>query len=137
MDLVVDTNVLFSFFNEKSKARELLTRPSFELYSPEFALDELNKHKNEITRKFSLSELQFSLILRLLETSINFIGIKYYEKFVPRGYELASDPDDTDFFAVALKLDCAIWSNDRDFKNQSKIEVYTTTELLTRINKIL
>ena len=137
MNLVVDTNVLFSFFNEKSKARELLTFPSLELYSPEFALGELNRHKEEIKRKFSLSELQFSLILKLLETSVNFVGIEYYKGFVPKGYELASDPDDTDFFAVALKLNCAIWSNDRDFKNQPEIEVYTTQELLAEINRNL
>ena len=41
MRLVVNTNILFSFFNEKSKARELSILPELELYSPSFSLDEI------------------------------------------------------------------------------------------------
>lgn len=38
--------------------------------------------------------------------------------------------DDVPYLALALFLDIPIWSNDGDFKEQSLVKVYTTTELL-------
>jgi predicted nucleic acid-binding protein len=46
MMLIVDTNILFSFFNERSKARELSLLPDLELHSPYFSIDELVEHKS-------------------------------------------------------------------------------------------
>ena len=33
------------------------------------------------------------------------------------------------YFALALKLNCAIWSNDKKLKEQNKIQVCSTHEL--------
>ena len=41
MRIIVDTNILFSFFWKKSILKELLNNPSLELFSPEFALEEI------------------------------------------------------------------------------------------------
>ncbi|MBI2676325.1 MAG: hypothetical protein HYX24_07740 [Candidatus Aenigmarchaeota archaeon] len=60
MMLVADTSVLFSFFNMRSRARELSTLKAFELLSPEFALAELMEHKADIKMWFSLSDPQYS-----------------------------------------------------------------------------
>ena len=135
MRLVVNTNILFSFFNERSAAREIATLSSLELYAPQFALDELTEHKNEILKKFSLSDTQFLLILRLLEGMVNFIEIKDYAKFLPEAYEVSPDPDDIDFFALAFKLGCHLWSNDKRLKKQSRVQVFSTTDL-TKISDI-
>jgi predicted nucleic acid-binding protein len=40
------------------------------------------------------------------------------------------DLDDTPFLALALSLDCPIWSNDDHFKRQNVIKAVTTRELL-------
>jgi len=104
MRFVVDTNILFSFFNEKSKARELSTSSSFILYSPEFALTELEKYKSDILKRFSLSELHFSLIVKFLETTINFVKKDEYKEFLSKAKKLSPDPDDVDFFALSLKF---------------------------------
>ena len=37
---------------------------------------------------------------------------------------------DTQYLALALKLNCAIWSNDKKLKEQDKVKVYSTNELL-------
>ena len=47
MLLVVDMNILFSFFKKHSTTRKLLTNPNLELYSPKYALEELSKHFDE------------------------------------------------------------------------------------------
>ncbi|MBS3175821.1 hypothetical protein J4457_01145 [Candidatus Woesearchaeota archaeon] len=47
---------------------------------------------------------------------------------------LTPDPDDMAYFAIALRLNCAIWSNDKKLKEQNKIKVYHTHEL-TKIDE--
>lgn len=42
------------------------------------------------------------------------------------------DEKDTPFLALALKLEYPIWSNDKHFKKQEKIQVYTTEDLLEK-----
>ena len=37
------------------------------------------------------------------------------------------------YFALALKLKCGIWSNDKKLKEQNKVKVYCTGELLKEI----
>lgn len=37
---------------------------------------------------------------------------------------------DSEYFALALKLNCAIWSNDKRLKQQDKIKVYSTEDLV-------
>lgn len=130
MRLVVDTNVLISFFNERSKARELSLLPDLELYSPSFGLDEIEEHKSEILKRFSLTEAQFTLIKKLLGTVVKFVGKEEYSEFLSGAMKLSPDPDDADFFALALKLNCLIWSEDTDLKKQSQVKVYSTKELI-------
>jgi predicted nucleic acid-binding protein len=42
------------------------------------------------------------------------------------------DPDDVDVLALALKLDCPLWSNDADFE-ETGVELYTTAQLLRKL----
>jgi len=67
MRLVIDANEIFSFFNAKSKAGELALWFEVLLFSPYFAIDEIKKHELSVRKRFSLSERQFSLILRFLQ----------------------------------------------------------------------
>ena len=129
MKLVVDTNILFSFFNKKSKARELSLAPELELYSPCFSFDEIEEHKSEIFEKFSLSEVQFLLIKKLLKVVVKFTGEEKYSKFLSEAKRICPDPDDVDFFALALKINCPVWSEDKLLKQQSRIKVFSTKEL--------
>ncbi|MBI2152065.1 hypothetical protein HYU21_05030 [Candidatus Woesearchaeota archaeon] len=34
------------------------------------------------------------------------------------------------YFALALKLNCALWSNDKKLREQSEVKVYNTYELV-------
>ena len=56
MKLVIDSNVLFSFFWENSVSRELLLNAEIGFYSPEFALEEVNKYQEEIIRKAKITK---------------------------------------------------------------------------------
>lgn len=130
MKLVIDTNEIFSFFNEKSKARSISLIPELELYSPSFSLDEIEEHKSEILERFSLSETQFLLIKKLLRVVVKFDREEEYAKFLSDAKQISPDPEDIDFFALALKLNCSLWSEDKLLKQQSKVKVFSTDELM-------
>jgi predicted nucleic acid-binding protein len=42
----------------------------------------------------------------------------------------AIDPKDTPFLALALHLECPLWSDDAHLKRQSLVPCYTTVEIL-------
>ena len=130
MLLVADANILFSFFDAKSKARKLLLLKDVELFSPRFLLKELVEHKEEIEEKFGLSEGQFSLELKLIETNVKLVPLKEFEDFVEKVKALSSDTDDLQYLALALKLNLPLWSNDKELKKQSVIKVFSTKELI-------
>jgi predicted nucleic acid-binding protein len=129
MRLVIDTNEIFSFFNAKSKAREISLVPQLDLHSPSFSMTEIEKHKSKILKSFSLSDSQFVLIKRLLEAVIKFSDESEYSSFLPEARNISPDPDDADFFALALKLNCPIWSGDKRLKEQSRVRVLETKEV--------
>ncbi len=73
LKLVVDANVLFSFFRQETTTRELITRfESLKLYSPELAIEELLKYKEVICKKSKLKESEFEEALKRLKLFVNF-----------------------------------------------------------------
>jgi len=129
VELVADSNILFSFFNERSRARQISVSGEVILYSPGFALKELEEHKTDIIKDFSLTEAQFELIMKLLKTVVNFVPEDDYFHLMTRAKEISPDVDDIDFFALALKLNCSIWSEEEKLK-RSVVKVLTTEDIV-------
>ena len=132
MRFVVDANEIFSFFNRKSKSREIVLASEVSFYAPKFALIEIKKHRKEIVKRFSLDESHFSLIIGLISEVILFVEKKEYEEFLGMAEKICPDVDDIDYFALALKLNCPIWSEDKELKNQNEVEVLSTKDLITK-----
>lgn len=45
--------------------------------------------------------------------------------------KISPDRKDVDYFALALKMKCSIWSNDKPIKNkQNEVKIYNTEELV-------
>lgn len=130
MRFVVDANVLFSFFWKDSFTRRLLIGKYFELCAPEFALEEIDKYKNEIMRRAKIRLDEFVEMRRELILYVEFFPISNYVKFLSRVVEVSPDRDDVDYFALALKLSVGIWSNDKLLKGQSVVGVLNTMEIL-------
>jgi predicted nucleic acid-binding protein len=55
MKLVVDSNVLFTFFWKNSISREIFLNQNLKLYSPEYCLEEIEKYANVIRKKTKIS----------------------------------------------------------------------------------
>lgn len=134
MKLVVDANVVFSALIKDSLTAELLTKLDLELHAPESLIWEFNKYHAYLLRKTSRNSNEFYKILKILMQLINVAGNKNLINFLTKAQEISPDFGDIDYFALALKLDCPIWSNDRRLKSQNIINVYSTQELLKIID---
>jgi len=132
MKLVIDSNVLFTFFFKDSVLKQVLEK-SVELFSPEYALEEINKHSSELMKKTGLSKSEFKKLKQELALKVDFIALQEYSSVFAKALCIAESfskdkyPEfvkDIDFFALALKIGCPIWSNDKLFKKQDKILSY-------------
>ena len=129
MDLVIDANVLFSALIKDSFTYNLLFSDALHIFTPEYIFTELEKHKDEILEKTERTTEEFFRLVETLKRRINIIPLEELIPYVEEAEKLTPDHDDMAYFALALKLNCAIWSNDKKLKEQNKIKVYNTYEL--------
>ena len=134
MKFVIDTNILMTYFWRNSETRKLILREEvLELFAPEFALEEINKYREDIIKKAKISEEDFKISKIDLAILIKFSAEKYYQEFLKKAWEISPDPNDIDFFALALKLKIPLWSNDKKLKQQNEIKVYSTEDLINEL----
>ncbi len=129
MDLVVDANIIFAALIKDGVSSNILFNSNFTLFTPEFVIFELEKHKEKILEYTNRPAHEFSRLLEILQRRI--IHIPHFDlvNFVEEAEKITPDPDDMAYFAAALKLNCAIWSNDKKLKEQNRIRIYHTHEL--------
>ena len=133
MDLIVDANILFAALIKDSTTRRILITSSHSFYCPEFSISEFIKHLPELSKKTGLGKDELEIIIdRIIETA----GITMipFEEFIHKQAEAESispDPDDVAYFALALHMECAIWSNDKRLIDQKKIRIMTTKEIIS------
>ncbi len=68
-------------------------------------------------------------MLEILKRRIILVPLEELTSYVEEAEKITPDPDDMAYFALALKLNCAVWSNDKKLKEQYKITVYHAHEL--------
>nr|QNO57441.1 hypothetical protein FKKJMMIK_00039 [Methanosarcinales archaeon ANME-1 ERB7] len=64
---------------------------------------------------------------------VTIVPLDGFTDFWEEAKQISPDPDDVEYLAVALSLDCAIWSNDKDLKKKQFRVVVVTTEELTKL----
>ena len=132
MLLVIDANILFAALIKNGASREILLVSDNEFYAPEYSISEFLKHLKELSNKSKLPE---EMLKAFAEELIAAAGIKLvpFEDFkgcVDESSELLPDKDDAPYFALALHLGCAIWSNDKMLKKQGLVKIFSTAELI-------
>lgn len=127
MKFVVDANILFALSKPSSVANSLSSKFSLKLLAPDFALIELHKYKDVLSDK---SEIDFNSAIKFLKEKVVFVDKSEYSELIKKFSSKISDPKDVTYLALASKLNLPIWSNDKHFKEQSLIPVFTTEELI-------
>ncbi len=115
---------------ENSFTRNLLQRQDFELYSPEFSLVEIKKYQHVLCKKAGIDITEFVSLREELAIMVHFIPLHFYSNKLKSAHLISPDPNDVDFFALALLYGIPLWSNDRMLKHQTTIQVITTEELI-------
>ena len=129
MKVVVDANVLFSCLLKEGLARKLWFKQELELYSPDFLMFEFLKYRTYLLQKSLLSETDFTTLFENLFAKIIIVPKKDLTAFIPAAATLSNDAKDWLYLACALKEDAIIWSEDKEFKKQKRVEINTTGEL--------
>lgn len=142
MKLIVDANILFSFFKKDSTTRELILDPelkyNLELFAPKLILEEVRNHKDDICSKFSLNPKDFDVMFSSIELFINIVNKHAFDKFFPRAKEaLPENIKDAPYAALSFWLkekgnEISVWSNDKGLKalEMHGIKVFSTRELV-------
>lgn len=134
MLVVVDSNRIFSALISDGGAFDVFLMNSlfkkFEFVVPEFLFLEVGKHFGEIVSKSRLSKEELSEVFEFLKEQLTPIPLKQFAIFAQEAEKFAPHGKDVEYFALAISLNCPIWSNEKAFKKQSKAKIFSTDELL-------
>lgn len=129
MDLIVDANIIFAALIRNSITAKLLFIDDLHLYAPELLLDEVKKYHKYLSTKTHRSKEEFESIYNVLKGRIVFIPMGYIISLIEKADKISPDPDDSVYFAAALKMNISIWSNDKRLTKQDKVRIYSTQHL--------
>lgn len=134
---VVDTTILVSWLLDPSKLTGRIVRSlELELFTPYKAVDELWKHQRDWSRRRPNIDLQ-----RFMDSIAYYVKIEMVDQDSGEMKEASSmmeriDPDDSEFVALALKLNATIWSHDKHFLEQNRVEVFSSRNILRQSTEL-
>ena len=97
-------------------------------------MDEFGKHEEEILLKSHRLKWEFADIFNKIKQIITIIPSEEFDSFISQAKEISPDHDDVMYFALALKLNSGIWSNDKKLKLQDKVKIFSTKDLIDLLN---
>lgn len=137
MQLVVDVNPVFSALVTKgnsSKVFELNRKlKRFEFVMPEFLFLEIGRRMDRLLSKSGLTKEEISEAFSIIKQNITPVPFSDFSDKLPEAMKL--NFKDSQYLALALKLDCPIFSGDKDLKKQGKVKVFSPRELLEKLLK--
>ena len=131
MRLVVDTNILISFFRDNPVRFIIINSQllNLELYSPEHCWKELLNIKSSISKYSKLLLEQIDPIFEELKDVLIIVPDEFTKSFESKAKKLSPHDKDAPIFALALKFNCGIWSNEPAFNKQASVEIFNTEKL--------
>lgn len=136
MKVVVDSNILFSFFNTDSDVRELLLTPELVFFTPEATKFEIERHSGDITAVADITQEEFEWLWNILFEAVQQVPLEEYESAIDEAFDIVPDRKDVAYFALALSLDAPVWSNESGLKEQDRIDVLDTGEMVAVAEEI-
>jgi predicted nucleic acid-binding protein len=132
MRLVIDTSILISALLKDSVTRQILFFSSIDFLLPEYAFEEIEKHKDNVSIRSGLSRGEIEIVLSLIIENITIIPASKLKPYMEKAHKIIGsiDPFDVPFVALALSIDNdGIWSNDKHFKNLKGIKIWKTSDI--------
>jgi predicted nucleic acid-binding protein len=132
MNIVIDSNILFSALIRNSETRKIILNYDGFFLFPSYILIEMDKHKEELLEKSKLSKGDFDQLLHLLMRRVMVVPNDVIKPYVKDAIKIVKDIDidDTIFIACVLAYkESILWSNDKKLKNQHRVKVLNTEEI--------
>ena len=133
MKVVIDTNVLMAGLISDSTIRKLLVSGKAEFYLPEFALEEVEKYKEDLKEKSGCSEEEFQKLKELLLEGVITVPKELTKKRMKEAIKIMENVDKKDsvFIACALAISAdGILSFDKDFLKQKMVRCFGVKEFI-------
>ena len=134
MFLVVDANIVLSALLTKGKSFDIFIMnkliKKYEFIAPEFLFFEIGKNFDEIVKRSKLPSEELAKVFKFIKDEIEFIPFKEFNKQADKASSLAPHEKDVQYFALALAFNCGIWSEEKVFKHQSQVKVFSTKDLM-------
>ena len=136
MLIVVDVNVVLSSLLGKGDSFNVFSINhifnKFEFVAPEFLLTELENHKEEFFWRSKLNKDEFEEVLQFVIKQISIIPKSEFSEYIDKSKELLlKEQKDAPYVALALKLNCPIFSGDRKLRKISPVKILTPKEMLS------
>ena len=138
MKVVADANELFSAVISKGRGWKAKTLDIFfsddaKLSTPYRLLAELEKNRADIMSKSGFLHEEFDAFIGVLKLRVGFVPLEKFLDKLDEAKETSPHAKDIEYFALALSLNCGIWSNENVFKRQHKVKIYSTSELMKEL----
>lgn len=136
MEVIVDANVLLAGLLRDATNRELLLDVRLNLFAPEHLILEISHNlvvNSKIRKRIHLSSKQLGELFGHLTQRIQTVPAASYRQHFSEALSLAPHEEDAPYFALALLFGIPIWTNDKGFKKQKKIKIYSTGELIEHL----
>jgi len=132
MNLVIDTNIFIAALIKNGLTRYFIVHSPFDLFIPEQEMIEIRKYAKLIMDKSKQTEENLTDLITDLLRYIRIIRNRDLLPFRERANRIIKKIDEKDvpFIAAALALDCGVWSDDKHFKKQESVKIFTTKEIL-------
>lgn len=132
MKLVIDTGILISALLKDSATREILLFSAIDFLLPEYAIEEIERHKDNISIRSGLSKEDIEIVLSLIIENVTIIPASKLKPYAGKAHKIIGsiDPFDVPFVALALSTENdGIWSNDKHFNNLQDIKIWKTSDV--------
>lgn len=130
MQIIADANPLISILINPGKPIELLFLENLNLIAPSLLFEEIENNKELIAKKSKLTGEEIERVVTILKEQIEIIPEQEFLSYREEAIKICPDKKDVVYFALALYLQCPLWSNEKQLKNQNVVKVYATHELI-------
>ena len=93
------------------------------------------KYNASFRKRVSISDEELQGLFEILTQRIQAFPKRLYLRHMGEAITLADHREDSHYLALALHLKAPIWSNDKGFKSQDKVLVYSTLELIHELQR--
>ncbi|MBI3033294.1 PIN domain-containing protein [Candidatus Woesearchaeota archaeon] len=130
MQVIIDANVIIAMLVKPGKPIDLFFDSRLSIFAPQLLFEELEQNKEELMSKSSLIREEYEWLLTILAHSIQIIPEQDFLSYREKADKICPDPKDMVYFALALYLNCPIWTNEKKLKEQNDVTIYATHELI-------